>query len=46
MNGNISEFNLFTVCLVGSGKSVKGYINFGSANVFTTVILRINVNFL
>ena len=46
MNENISEFNLFIICLVGSGKPVKGYISFGSANVFTMVILPINVNFL
>ena len=46
MNENISEFNLFIICLVGSRKTVKGYINFGSANVFTTVILPFNVNFL
>ena len=46
MNENVSEINLFIVCLAGSGKTVKGYINFGSANVFTTVILPINVNFL
>ena len=45
MNENISEFNLFIIFLVGSAKTVKGYINFGSANVFTTVILPINVNF-
>ena len=46
MNENISEFYLFIICLVGSGKTVKGYINFGSANVFTTVMLPINVSFL
>ena len=39
MNENISEFNLFIICLVESGKTVKGYINFGSVyNVLVYVL--------
>ena len=33
----ISESNLFIVCLKGLDKTVQGYINFGRANVFTSV---------